>query len=548
VTGAKKGPSTRAKLVFSFGLAFFFFAVLEIGARAVGAGDPMAFGGSRLLYQHIYPPLFVEKLTLSPPLQTETPRAVWRPRDPRLVDRSTPKTGTRVFVFGESAVAGLGMSENASFSRALERHLRRAGDKTTVTNVGIVALDSRQVQTCLKDCCKNQKPEVVVLHVGNNEFLEVHAQKFLKARGKPFAVTLDEIFSNSAFFLALKNKAEAARNAHLTQETFSTQSLRMSEHELVKEKATTVAPEEIDAAVKKHLANMKRTIEIAKQAGAKVILMTVATNLEWSGSQDPKEGWLAKACGKPVPETGDERTNLLRAALDSLQKTIDDAAKDPLDRWEARYGRGVVRRALGDSKGALEELQKANDEDPHLRRCLSVMNENMRALAREEGCVLVDGAKVLAEQSKDGICGFDMLYDYVHFTPAGSERLGAALAQALLGDQHADELKAWVKERDDALSARTQDALEVEEYYGWNSDRSMLSSRDLWKYDNGRDALDKKAAEGNPSPEELVWCANAHALRVSEEKRARDLYEEARKKKPELGAVIDSNLKWLDAR
>lgn len=537
MTGAKKGPSTRAKLVFSFGLAAFFFGVLEAGARSVGAGDPMAFGGSRLLYQHIYPPLFVE-----------TPKGVWRPRDPRLVDRPTPKTGTRVFVFGESAVAGLGMSENASFSRALERHLHRAGDKTTVTNVGIVALDSRQVQTCLKDCCKNQKPEVVVLHVGNNEFLEVHAAKFLEVTGKPLAITIDEIFTHSRFFLALKNKAEAARNANLTQETFSTQSLRKTEHELVTKKGTQVSKEELDAAVAKHLANTKRTIEIAKAAGAKVILMTVATNLEWQGSSDPKEGWLAKACGAPVPETGDERTNMLRAALDSLQKTIDDASKDALDRWEARYERGQVRRALGDSKGAQEELQKANDEDPHLRRCLSVMNENMRTLAKAEGCVLVDGAKILAEQSKDGITGFDMLYDYVHFTPAGAERLGAALAQALLGDQHADELKTWVKERDDALAARTQDALEVEEYYGWNSDRSVLSSRDLWKYDSGREALDKKATDGLASPEELVWCADAHALRVSEEKRARELYEEARKKKPELGALIDANLKWLDAR
>jgi lysophospholipase L1-like esterase len=519
---------TKAKLAFSLFLVVFVFGSLEIVARALGAGDPEAFGGSRLLYQHIYPPLFVE-----------TPKGVWRPRDPRLVDRPIPRQAPpeRVFVFGESAVAGLGMSENASFSRALERHLRKAGNATAVANVGIVALDSRQVHACVKDCCARQKPEWVVLHVGNNEFLEPHAMKFIEAEGKPFGLRLDEVFSHSRLFLALKNKAEMARTATLTSRTFSTDALRRSEHELIEKRGVSVSRAEIDAAVAKHLANLRRTVELAKASGARVILMTVATNLEWSGSKDPEGGWLKQA----APDGN------LQAALSTLSKTIDGSSDD-LDRWKARYERACVKRALGDMAGALEDFQKANDEDPHLRRCLSVMNENVRQLAKEEGCTLVDGAKVLALASKDGITGFDMLYDYVHFTPAGAERLGAAIARVLLGETRAADLDAWVAERDKKLAERAQDAFEVDEYLGWNADRSILSSRDLWKYEKARDALEVKAAQGTASPEELCWCANGHALCVGEEPRARELYAKARAAKPELGAVIEANLHWLDAR
>ena len=80
---------------------------------------------------------------------------------------------------------------------------------------------------------------------------------------------------------------------------------------------------------------------------------------------------------------------------------------------------------------------------------------------------------------------------------------------------------------------------------------------DLWKYENLRDALDYpgddkkppgKLQNGTITPEELVWCANGHALCVGEEKRARELYEKARAARPELGPVIDANTKWLDAR
>lgn len=551
--GARKGPSTKAKLVFSLVFVVLFFGSLELGARILGAGDPEQFGGSRLLYQHIYPPLFVE-----------TQKGTWRPRDPRLVDRPTPRQAppSRVFVFGESAVAGLGMSENASFARALERHLRRAGDDTVVTNVGIVALDARQVFTCVKDCAKRQKPEVVVLHVGNNEFLEPHAMKSLvhSPAGKPTAMKVDEVFSHSRLFLALKNKAEAARTAVLTTATFSTSSLRTrsenkSEDELVRQKGVEVSKEEVDESVAKHLAAMRRTVRHAKEAGARVVLMTVATNVEWIASKDPPEGWLAKACGGAVPETGPERVTKLRDASDALTKVTDDAAKSPLDRWEARYMRAVVRRALGDVKGALDDFQQANDEDPHLRRCLSVMNENMRKLAKEEGCVLVDGAKILAAASRDGITGFEMLYDYVHFTPAGAERLGAALAQALLGDTKAADIDKWVEERSAQLAARKTDALEVEEYLGWNDDRSVLTSRDLWKYEKLREAIDcgdpakpGKIQLGTATTEELVWAANGHALVPGEEKRARELYERARSQRPDLAKVIDANVKWLDGR
>ncbi|MBI3725530.1 hypothetical protein HY251_16490 [bacterium] len=175
------------------------------------------------------------------------------------------------------------------------------------------------------------------------------------------------------------------------------------------------------------------------------------------------------------------------------------------------------------------------------------MNANVRSLSFETGAALVDGAGVLAEASPDGVLGFEMLYDYVHFTPEGAERLGAALAGAILGKKD-EETAPLVEKRRALLASRAKDALEVWEYLGWNADRALLADRDLWKYEKASEALGKKAEENTASPEELVWAANGLALAVGGEARARDLYARAKAASPELAPVIEANLRWLDSR
>lgn len=562
-------PSTAARLAIQLGAIAVLFLLLELVVRVLGAGDPMAFGGSKLQYQQIYPPLF----------EAAGKPGRMHPRDPRLVDRSFSVSAPpqRIFVYGESAVRGLGMSENTSFARALERQLRSAGSDAQVVNVGVVALDSRQIIACVKDTA-SLKPDWVVLHVGNNEFLETHAWRFLKATKKlPTRAAIDDVLQASRLYLAIKQAGIRGKTKTLSPALFSIESLRGSgggggagavedpgsERELVKAIESAglgVTEGEIAEAARTHKARMREAIELAKAEGAKVILMTVATNLEWEGVRDPEGGWLAKAAGGEVPKDEPSRTAKLQAALAAHDKQVADKLPS-LEHWRALYERAWLKRALGDARGAHDDFQAANDQDPHLRRCLAVMNENMRALAQETGALLVDGERTLAAASKDGITGFDMLYDYVHFTPEGNERIGAELAKAILGSgAKPDAIDALVAARRAKLAAQTQDFLEVGEYVGFHGDRAMLSDRDLWKYEKAHDALDHvpdprkaddkpgKVQAGTATPEELVWAGDYAALQVGGEPRAKELWEKARAAKPELAAVVDANLKWLESR
>ena len=81
---------------------------------------------------------------------------------------------------GGSSTAGLGYSPNVTFARYLERMARAAlpGARVEVLNLGIVALATKQEKLLVAEVCRNYDPDVVIVYAGNNEFLEIHAQKY----------------------------------------------------------------------------------------------------------------------------------------------------------------------------------------------------------------------------------------------------------------------------------------------------------------------------------------------------------------------------------
>jgi lysophospholipase L1-like esterase len=497
-------PSAAKRLAFSLVAVAIFLGLLEAVARIARLGDPEAFGGSRLRYTQVYPPLF----------RPTQDGSGYRPRDPRLPDRFVPRGPdvARVFVFGESAVAGLGYSENASFSRALERRLRARGPGATVVNCGFIGFNSRQILRVVRDVATLRAREsaqagkdVFVFHVGNNEFIESIAEKILERRGVPFAETLDRALEHSRLYLAMKQISVAARHRELPPGTFSTKDLRTQEGEgdaRAEVEAVELSPAEVDAIVARHAERLRAMVEVARKAGAVPVLATVATNLEWPGKKD-------------------------------------------------LFERAQARRAQGDVAGARADFTAARDQDPKLRRTLSVMNENVRRLAKELDVPLADGEQAIGRASDRGITGFSSFFDNVHFTPLGDERVAEEIDRALVEAKLAAEWKdggEWVSRRAAALAAAPRDALDVREWIGWNGDKAFLADKNLWKLEQEREALEKTIGDGTATPEELVWAANGWALTVGGEPRARELYARAKTAKPDLAAAVDANVAWLDAR
>jgi len=177
-----RGSSWFANLLLLFGSLFFvvlLFAVLEGSLRLVGIGaaDPQF---SRLKYQQIPIPILEPgaRPDGSPVLRTNDVRLPYQS-----ILRAKPPGSLRVFTFGGSATAGLGFSPNVTFARQLSRMLAQAypDRPVEVMNLGIVALASNQVKQIVADAVRGYEPDLLVVYSGNNEFLEVHAEKYAQA-------------------------------------------------------------------------------------------------------------------------------------------------------------------------------------------------------------------------------------------------------------------------------------------------------------------------------------------------------------------------------
>jgi lysophospholipase L1-like esterase len=475
-------------------------AGLEGALRVLGVGAPVPETASRLTYQHVELPVLV-------PDTRPDGTAILRTRDPRLpyqsVLRDKPENALRVVVFGGSAAAGLGFSPNASFARHLERMLERAHPERTVEllNLGIVALASQQVKLLVEDVCAGFAPDVIIVYSGNNEFLELHAEKYARVHAGFTSRVVDLLGRTHLYRLVARAAAGPPSTPSLAG--LSPEERRLSQDEIVRDIETT--PAEIEAAVERYAANLAAMVESARSRGTGILVATVASNWRWRGRDDLPEDWLDELA---PPSPGDGRYAAALKALDA--KLSSSSARE---RHEWLFRRAVVHEALGNLAAARDDYRAAMNADPHLRRALDAMNARVLALDAPS----VDVVEALARRAPDGIVGFDVLYDYVHFTPRGAVLVAAALFDEL---EHAGltpaapgfDSGAYVEEQLALLEGIHADFPGVGEWLGFGFGPAGISDRDLWKYDSFLAELDARIERDPADAQARLYRGNARSF------------------------------------
>jgi lysophospholipase L1-like esterase len=484
-------------------------AAIEGGLRLAGVGaDDLET--SRLKYQQIYFP------TLEPARRADG-TAVLRPVDPRLrfqsILRDKPEGQLRIVTFGGSATAGLGFSPNVTFARELERALELAYPerRVEILNLGIVALASAQVKLLVAEAARHYEPDVMIVYAGNNEFLEVHAEKYAAAQATPLSRTVGALMDLNLYRFINGLIRGPRRKVSFEERQFSTEDLRLTQDTIIK--SVTMSQDEIDEVVDRYEANLRDTVEVAEETATPLVLMTVAANWKWRGRSDLPEGWIDELLGARAAE-GPER---LRRARDRLTEMLASSAPD--ERHELLFKRGVVEEKLGETAAARDDYRAAMNEDPHLRRALDRANERVRSVASRNGVRLVDTVDLLASRAAGGIIGFDEFYDYVHFTPRGNAIEAAALFEKLqqmgvTGPAPGFDVWRHAESRIASLATLEADALAVDEWMGFGFDPATVGDRDLWKYEKTLKQLDERIAANPRDVVALVYRGNGHYFRV----------------------------------
>ena len=346
-----------------------------------------------------------------PPGMIKTPQAYAIPAE-------KPRGTFRIFVLGESAAMG-DPDPAYGFSRYLEVMLRERfpSMKFEVVNTGSVAINSHVLLPIAKGLAK-QRPDLFIIYSGNNEVVGPYGPgTALTSSGMRLPVIRTSIFVRSTRIGQLLTKVGTQRREWGGMEMFL-------------DKQVPARSPLMQHVYENFESNLRDTIAIARNSGARVIVATIATNLKDCApfaslhredlGQDALRSWSALVQQGSDLENGRSYAEALKTYLSAAK--IDDQYAE----LEFRIARCLWM--LGDYRAAREHFLRARDLYTLRFRADSKINDiNRTAASSSAGAELVDADEIFAKESQNGIVGSDLVYEHVHLTPEGNYILARAM-------------------------------------------------------------------------------------------------------------------------
>ena len=395
------------------GVAVFalLLGIVEGGLRIAGVGFPTDVtvpctlqGRPASCYNLFFPAPFF------PPGMIKAPQAYAIPAE-------KPKSTYRIFVLGESAAMG-DPDPAYGFSRYLEVMLRQRYPSMNfeVVNTGSVAINSHVSLLIAKGLAK-QKPDLFIIYSGNNEVVGPYGPgTALTSSAMNLAVIRSDIFFRST-----------RMGQFLTK--LGTQKREWGGMEMFLDKQVPASSPLMQQTYANFESNLRDTVAVARNSGARVIVSTVATNLKDCApfasahrealSPDALRSWTS------LVQQGVNLEND-RAYADALKAyQAASALDDQYAELEFRVARTLSQ--MGDSIGARQHFSRARDLDTLRFRADSRINDINRSVAASSGAELVDAESVFSQASPNGAIGSDLVYEHVHLTPEGNYLLAKAM-------------------------------------------------------------------------------------------------------------------------
>lgn len=388
----------------------------ELGLRLAGVGYPTSFfrkGTGNHSGYWIGNPFYAYRFF--DPLMARNP-------PPSRVKQTKEEGNVRVFVFGESAAMGDPVIE-FSLSRALGKLLNKPGEpeRFEVINAAITAIGSAVVADIAEEVA-SLEPDVFVIYMGNNEAVGPYG---------PGTVITKK--SWGTFLTPLRVKLTRLRLVGILHHL----KLRILQPKGVSEKTwggmemfgrniLAIDDPGLPPMYRLFERNLQRTIEVGRKAGARIVLCTVAVNIDAHApfgsrnrqdlSDTSHQAWN-DLYFRGISEQGANHPQIaeqsFRAALEIDNQHAELAYR--LADVTAEQGRRQEARAL---------KERARDLDVQRFRTDSNLNHIIRDTAEQAGVTLVDAEKLFALEGADQ----KLFVDHVHFSLEGLQLLSRSIA------------------------------------------------------------------------------------------------------------------------
>lgn len=431
-------------LAILFGLSPFIAA--EVGLRLAGMGRPT---GSDPFVELAARPLFELDAAGD---RYAIPASRQRFFKPDSFAARKPPREFRIFCLGGSTVQGNPYSIETSFTTWLELSLRAAQPNRDweVVNCGGISYASYRLLPILRECLQHQ-PDLLVLYIGDNEFLEDRSYHQL-LHLSPTWKWVNQAAAHSHLFQALQEwNRDRDAPPRLSDEV-----------DAVLDYEGGLAHYHRDDAWQRGVAHhfhhaLASMIQAAQQAKVPVLLVDPVSNIKdcppFKAATDPR---LSERERRQLADLLESATATQAANAAGLDPTIEPPASTSrriealekarnIDERDAgiqfRLGRAYLE--AGRDEEARRALLRAKDEDICPLRLTEPLRAIIDTVAEDFQIPVVPVLREFDQRSPHGITGDEMMLDHVHPTISGHQLIADLLVQTMQKQGWIEPVAGW---------------------------------------------------------------------------------------------------------
>jgi tetratricopeptide (TPR) repeat protein len=305
---------------------------------------------------------------------------------------------------------------------------RYPGTHFEVICVAVTAIDSNVTLQIARDCVRHQG-DLWIIYMGNNEMVGPFGAETAYGLKAPPLGTIRTVVAIKATRIGqlLDNVIRRLRGNSSTPKEWGGMQMFMNGRIGYDDPARL-------RAYANFRGNLEDILRTAHRAGVPLVLSTVAVDLEdcapFASVHAPGLSTNQLSAWNGIFEEG--ITNETAGSYGNALVLYRKAAEIDPQFAELQFRMGDCDLELTNFVRALREFELARDNDALDFRADSRINSTIRDVAARhgnDGVHLVDAAKILAQNSPDGIPGLNFFYEHVHLNFAGNYLLALNFAE-----------------------------------------------------------------------------------------------------------------------
>jgi len=372
----------------------------------------------------------------------------------------------RIFCVGGSTTFGRPYDDVTSFCGWLRAMLPEAepSRQWELINAGGVSYASYRVAALMAELVQYE-PDMFIIYSGHNEFLE--RRTYGRIINTPAAVrSFGATMSRTRTYGFLQRAVKAATGR--PDKTRPRRAYLPGEVKTILE--NSLGPQEYhrDGKLRRQVFdhyryNLSRMVDIARSVGAKVVLVTPASNLRhcWPFKSEHSDT-LGGAERKEFQALYDQASKAhATGQWDDALTAIDGAITVDESYAHAHYLRGRVLWELERYEQAKAAFERATDEDICPLRAQKPILDIVAEVASEQDVPVVDFVELMQRQSEHGTPGEKLFLDHVHPTIESNRQLALALLETMSRRRMVQFAAAWGNAEIERIRQEVESSLDL---------------------------------------------------------------------------------------